>query len=120
MIFTGVRSDIPEIMQAIDVFVFPSLYEGLPVTLIEAQAAGLPCVISDKIPLECKITDLIKVVPLSADVKTWSDEIIESSKTVRRDTYEEIKNSGFDIVENAERLQNFYLKLANGEKDICL
>ncbi|MBR1675823.1 MAG: glycosyltransferase family 1 protein [Clostridia bacterium] len=120
VIFTGVRSDIPEIMQAMDVFVFPSLYEGLPVTLIEAQAAGLPCVISDKIPLECKITDLIKVVSLSADVKTWSDVIIESSKTERRDTYEEIKNSGFDIVENAERLQNFYLKLANGEKDICL
>lgn len=48
VIFTGVRSDVPQLMQAMDVFVFPSLYEGLPVTIVEAQAAGLPCVISDR------------------------------------------------------------------------
>ena len=48
VIFAGNRSDVNEIMQAMDVFVFPSLYEGLPVTMIEAQASGLHCVISDK------------------------------------------------------------------------
>ena len=54
MILTGVRNDVAELLQAMDVFVFPSIYEGLPVTIIEAQAAGLPCLISDKVPIECK------------------------------------------------------------------
>lgn len=56
IIFAGVRTDVEEQMQAMDVFVFPSLYEGLPVTMVEAQAAGLPCIISDQIPEECIIT----------------------------------------------------------------
>ena len=59
--FLGMRDDVYNILQAMDVFVFPSLYEGLPVTLIEAQSAGLPCIISDQVPLECKISDLIHV-----------------------------------------------------------
>lgn len=59
--FLGMRDDVYNILQAMDVFVFPSLYEGLPVTLIEAQSAGLPCIISNQVPLECKMSDLIHV-----------------------------------------------------------
>ena len=56
ILFLGARGDIPQLMQAMDVFVLPSIYEGLPVTMVEAQAAGLPCFISDRVPIECKIT----------------------------------------------------------------
>lgn len=56
--FLGVRSDVADLMQAMDVFVLPSLYEGLPVTMVEAQAAGLPCIISDKVPPECILTEV--------------------------------------------------------------
>ena len=61
---TGVRSDIPELLQAMDVFIFPSHYEGLGISIIEAQAAGLPCLISDTIPKDCVITSHL-VIPYS-------------------------------------------------------
>ena len=108
--FTGVRSDVPELLQAMDVFVFPSLYEGLPVTMIEAQAAGLPCFISDKVPLECKITDLVTQIPLQAPTEQWTGQILASQNLERKDTYSKIVAAGFDIVENAKWLQDFYLK----------
>ena len=111
VIFTGLRSDVNELLQAMDVFLFPSLYEGLPVSIIEAQAAGLPCLISDKVPIECKKTDLVYQLSLEDSVNTWADKIHELSYVTRRDTYEEIKQSGFDIVENAKWLENFYINL---------
>lgn len=111
VIFTGLRSDVNELLQAMDVFLFPSLYEGLPVSIIEAQAAGLPCLISDKVPIECKKTDLVYQLSLEDSVKTWAHKIYELSHITRRDTYEEIKQSGFDIVENAKWLENFYVDL---------
>lgn len=120
VIFTGVRSDVSELLQAMDVFVFPSNYEGLPVTMIEAQAAGLPCVISDKVSIECKKTDLVQQIPLSAGANAWAETIIKGQAKKRRDTSEEIKKSGFDIQENAKRLQQFYMRAHEGEKDICL
>lgn len=111
VIFTGLRSDVNELLQAMDVFLFPSLYEGLPVSIIEAQAAGLPCLISDKVPIECKKTDLVYQLSLEDSFNTWADKILELSHITRRDTYEEIKQSGFDIVENAKWLENFYIDL---------
>lgn len=111
VIFTGLRSDVNELLQAMDVFLFPSLYEGLPVSIIEAQAAGLPCLISDKVPIECKKTDLVYQLNLDDSVNAWSDKVFELSHITRRDTYEEIKESGFDIVENAKWLENFYINL---------
>ena len=111
IIFTGLRSDVNELLQAMDVFLFPSLYEGLPVSIIEAQAAGLPCLISDKVPIECKKTDLVYQLNLNDSVNVWSDKIYELSHITRRDTYEEIKESGFDIIENAKWLENFYIEL---------
>lgn len=111
VIFTGLRSDVNELLQAMDIFLFPSLYEGLPVSIIEAQAAGLPCLISDKVPIECKKTDLVYQLNLEDSVNVWSDKIYELRHITRRDTYEEIKESGFDIVENAKWLENFYIDL---------
>lgn len=119
VIFTGVRSDVNNLLQAMDVFVFPSNYEGLPVAIMEAQAAGLPCLISDKVPIECKKTDLVQQISLSSQPEIWAENVIMASKAERRDTYGEMKDSGFDIRENAKRLQEFYLKTVVGEKKIC-
>ncbi len=108
--FLGVRSDVADLMQAMDVFVFPSLYEGLPVTMVEAQASGLPCLISDKVPPECIMTNgLVDVMPLSASPDTWADKIIEMRNIPRTDRYAEIAAHGFDINTEAVKLQEFYL-----------
>lgn len=115
VIFTGIRSDVADLLQAMDVFVFPSNYEGLPVTMIEAQAAGLPCVISDKVPIECKKTDLVKQLPLKDTAEAWSDLILKVASTERRNTYEEIAEAGFDVNENAAWLQQYYLRKYYGE-----
>ena len=109
--FLGVRSDVADLMQAMDVFVFPSLYEGLPVTMVEAQASGLPCLISDKVPPECILTDgLVDVLPLSAAPKTWAEKILAKRAIPRTDRRAEIAAHGFDITTEAVKLQEFYLK----------
>ena len=108
--FLGVRSDVADLMQAMDVFVFPSLYEGLPVTMVEAQTAGLPCFISDKVPTECIIAeDLVDVLPLSADSETWAEKILEKRDFPRTDRQSEIAAHGFDINTEAVKLQEFYI-----------
>ena len=108
--FLGVRSDVADLMQAMDVFVFPSLYEGLPVTMVEAQAAGLPCVISDKVPPECILTEgLVEIEPLSAAPEAWAQKILARRGTPRTDRHAEIAAHGFDITTEAEKLQEFYI-----------
>lgn len=108
--FLGVRSDVADLMQAMDVFVFPSLYEGLPVTMVEAQASGLPCLISDKVPPECIITEgLVDMLPLSAGAETWAEKVLEKKNLPRTDSYAEIAAHGFDITTEAVKLQEFYL-----------
>ena len=109
--FLGMRDDVYNILQAMDVFVFPSLYEGLPVTLIEAQSAGLPCIISNQVPLECKMSDLIHVKSLQESESAWVDEILKLSDYKRTDTTPLVIQSGYDIRKNAEKLQKYYLKL---------
>lgn len=109
--FLGIRSDVADLMQAMDVFVFPSLYEGLPVTMVEAQAAGLPCIISDKVPPECILTEgLVDVLPLSAEPEIWAAKILEKKNLPRTDRRSEIAAHGFDITTEAVKLQEFYLK----------
>lgn len=108
--FLGVRSDVADLMQAMDVFVFPSLYEGLPVTMVEAQAAGLPCIISDKVPPECILTEgLVDVLPLSAEPEIWAAKILEKKNLPRTDRRNEIAAHGFDITTEAVKLQEFYI-----------
>lgn len=110
IIFTGLRSDVPDLLQAMDVFLLPSLYEGLPLVIIEAQAAGLPCLISDKVPIECEKTKgLIQPNSLNSSVECWAKMVVNLTKDGRRNTFEEIKVAEFDIRENAKKLETFYL-----------
>jgi len=112
VVFTGVRSDVPELVQAMDVLLFPSLYEGLPVTLIEAQTAGLPCIISKNIPDEVMVTkDLVSFVSLSETPERWSDLVIENAEGFsRRNRYPDIVKAGYDVNTSAKWLQEFYLE----------
>ena len=109
VVFTGLRSDVPDILQAFDIFVFPSIYEGFPVALLEAQASGLQCFTSDRVSQECTVTDLVKVVSLEDGPKAWADAIVKDIKKENRiDTYCIIKNAGYDIVENSKELMERY------------
>lgn len=108
VLFLGARSDIPDLMQAMDVFVLPSIHEGFPVTTVEAQAAGLPCVISSGVPIECKLTDPIDQLPLSDGADAWASRILQFRNYDRTDTYPIIQAAGFDIKSNAQWLEEFY------------
>lgn len=111
VIFTGIRSDVENILQAMDVFVFPSKYEGLPVSIIEAQAAGLPCIISNQVPIGCKITNNVYQITLNEDVKEWVNCILRNIGNKRKNRYKEICTAGYDIKENAKKLEGTYLSM---------
>ena len=98
VLFLGVRSDIPRILSAMDYFVFPSLYEGMPNTVIEAQATGLPCAVSDSITKEAKIMDNIHYYSLKESPKVWAANIVDSDKTREKDQ-EKLREAGYDINE---------------------
>lgn len=99
VLFLGVRSDVPRILSAMDVFVFPSLYEGMPNTVIEAQSTGLPCVISDSVTKEAAITDLVAYCGLEETVDKWVDTILrlEGEKINRESAYQDLYRSGYDL-----------------------
>ncbi len=111
IVYAGMRTDVADCMQAMDVFILPSLYEGLPVTMIEAQASGLPCLISDRVPIECKKTNLVEQMQLESGAEAWAEAAIRLADTKRVDTYRQIVASGFDVRENAQWLQKFYCGL---------
>ena len=110
--FLGVRQDIPELLQIMDVFVFPSIYEGLPVTLIEAQSSGTHILAADTISEEVKITDLIEFVGLNKSPEFWAEKIIsiKTNKISKPNTKELIIKNGYDIISNTKKLETFYLK----------
>ena len=110
IIFAGVRSDVDRLLQAMNVFVFPSLYEGLPVTIIEAQASGLPCVISNRVSDECIVTKgLVSSMPLEASSAQWAEHVLQQSFREHENYMKEIKDAGYDISAEAKKLENFYL-----------
>ncbi len=113
VIMTGNRDDVPRLMQAMDVFAFPSLWEGLPVTLVEAQSVGLPCIISDRITKDVDITPLITRLPVDSP-ELWAKELVKDRQ--RRDCSQLIARSGFDIRDSAARLCGIYEALAAGKQ----
>lgn len=107
--FLGSRDDVNDLMQAMDVFILPSLYEGFGIVLIEAQASGLKCVISESIPTDAIISEKVKQLSLGDDISTWAKEIL-SSKSERKEGIEDIEKSKYDIKSNAKWLENFYIE----------
>ena len=112
VIFTGARTDVSYLLAAMDCYILPSFWEGLGISLIEAQASGLQCICSDRIPNEAIVSDLASRYPLDIGAKTWAEKIsLMQKKTIRPNVSEKIKKAGFDINENAEMMQKFYEKL---------
>ena len=111
--FLSNRKDIPELLVAMDIFVLPSVYEGLGIVAIEAQAASLPVVLSDGVSKEAIVTDNVNVVSLRKTAKEWAKQII-SLKAIDANIEEKIKNSGFDIKSQALLVQKYYLEKSEG------
>lgn len=110
VVIMGARNDVANILKTADCFLFPSNWEGLPVTVVEAQAAGLPCLISDRITDEVNITSLVKKLPIDQGVKCWIDAI-EKTSFQKQDVIRQICKAGFDIKESSEWIQNFYKEI---------
>ena len=113
----GSRKDVSQLLQAADVFLLPSKFEGLGIVLIEAQAVGLPTFTSEGVvPKEAKITDLLTFISLNNSALNWAEEICKYKINKRVDMTEVIRNSGYDISENAVRLLKIYQKIIGGSK----
>lgn len=109
----GVREDIHLLLQAFDAFVFPSLHEGLPVTLIEAQGAGLPCIISDAITKEVDMgIELVQSLPLT-DKNVWVETLLNvTNRNLSRKISEKALNQkGYNIRKTAELIQKSYIEI---------
>jgi glycosyltransferase involved in cell wall biosynthesis len=119
VIMTGARADVNRVLQAMDIFIFPSLWEGLGIAGIEAQAADLPTLCSQGLPKELSVTDRCCFLPMN-DLDRWVQKIIEIVKNgeyeLRESRYKEIKANKYDIVDTAQWLQTFYLTQVRNRK----
>lgn len=103
----GLRNDIPRVLNAFDMVLFPSKWEGLPVTIVEAQANGLHCLVSDTVTKDINITELVRNLPITQGVDQWAEVALHTSQE-RRDCIREICDAGFDINGSAISLKDFY------------
>ena len=102
------RNDVNKILQATDIFVFPSLFEGLGIVAIEAQAAGLQTICSENIPEEADVTTLFHKLDIGMGKDKWAEKILEYKKYDRKNTIEEIRNKGYDAQKSAKALEYIY------------
>ncbi|WP_037371063.1 glycosyltransferase family 1 protein [Selenomonas sp. AE3005] len=106
--FLGLRANVADLYNVMDVFVLPSWYEGLPVVSVEAQANGLPCVISDKVSIECCLTTSVRFMSLEAGVKCWSEAIVDMSCERNNRSVEQLRENCFDISSEGRKLLDWY------------
>lgn len=105
----GNRNDVPALLSAADVFLLPSLFEGLPYTIIEAQASGIQCVIADTISEECVITDLVERVKLEAEVYARAAiNAYENRRNTRSEYAAAVSDAGFDIHKTVAEMEEIY------------
>lgn len=115
VLFLGARRDVADILLALDVFLFPSLFEGLPVAVVEAQASGLHCILSDAISEEVKLTDNVTFLPLRTDSNEWAAAVLDGAFGGRDvSAHIRVSEAGFDVRAQATWLAEFYLKAACG------
>lgn len=108
-IFVGSRNDVPLLLSAMDVFLFPSLFEGLSVVLIEAQTSGLPCVVSSVLSSETKLIETFTQIDLSDSVQIWAKAVISSRVNKSRELYcDDVRLGGYDIRDNVKILEEIY------------
>lgn len=113
--FLGVRDDVNDLISAMDVLVMPSVSEGFPVTLMEAQAAGLRCIVSDVVTYQCNVTEEMQFMSLEQDAQEWANKTLSfcTLKLDAEEMNEKVKKAGFDIAENAKWLEEFYESFEN-------
>lgn len=117
VIFAGNQKNMPKWYHAMDVFVLPSLFEGLSIAGIEAQAAGLPCVFSDALSLEAAITKRVHYVSLTESDAVWADVILSCIGGSRTNTQTLLQQAGYDISVEAFRLQDKYLHMVQNVRN---
>lgn len=108
-------SDIEKYYQAMDAFLFPSLFEGLGIVAVEAQVSGLPCIVSNTVPKDVKQTNLVEFIELDEKDETWAKTILKKINEKRESKINELKNTQFDIKSEADKLDKIYLKLTKDE-----
>lgn len=108
VLFLGIRRDVPNVMMAMDVMIFPSFYEGMPNVVIEAQTTGLPCLVSDTITEECKVTDKVEFLSLKNSALEWANKALSmiNNDTKREDYAGKMKVAGYDIKDVAKTFLN--------------
>lgn len=116
--FLGNRDDVPQLLSAADVFLLPSLFEGLGIVYIEAQASGMPVFASDQVPKEAFVSRLIHRVPLSDTAGEWAEQIIQHRGDPRVRYVNEIAEHGYDIKGASKALEKEYLKLAGIKRQV--
>ena len=117
--FLGLRNDVPELLQAMDLFLFPSLHEGFSVAFVEAQTTDIKAVISDGVPTESiLIPENVTVIPLKNSAQQWAEKIAEINNFERKNVATLIKEKGYDIKENAQKLEKKYKELIQQYKKV--
>lgn len=110
--FLGVRFDMNELMQGMDIFLFPSLYEGLGNVITEAQAVGLRSIASDVVPNEVKMTELVDFISLNKSADFWADAILKyKDGYIHKSRHDDLKKAGYEIKSAARDLEKYYLEL---------
>ena len=108
VMFLGQRKDVVRLLQAFDNFVLPSVFEGLPVVLVESQAAGLETFVSTAVSEHSKISPLVEFLSLEEDPKLWAERILAKKDNRRKNTYKDIVLANYDIENEASRLKKLF------------
>lgn len=108
VILLGARNDVERIYQAMDIFILPSLYEGLPVVAVEAQASGLPIICSDKMPEETLLLPASRQIALSETPARWAEVILQTKVGNREEAKGLLMGSRYDIASEAKKMQDYY------------